>query len=472
MPGAGGQARRLLGELTGAVDALVGYGPLSGSRADTAALLALAERARALALRELAEMDAVGGHLDPTRTGRTSTTSWLMEQRRLKQDAAHATVRLAVELRDELPRLGAQLASGAVDVEHARAVLAGVRGLDRTLVRDTGDALCGLAATADPHTIRVSLRDKAHALDDRLAAQAARRAHDRRGLTVADVGAQTAVHGTLPAEQGALLRLALDLAVAADRRTASGTGTGTGTGDGGPPPDKSSDKETAGGLLDGRSRAARQADVLLGWARDYLARQHGPGDSLANDARTVRTHLLISATPEQLLAAPLPVWLQPAGTPGTTGTAAAGQPAVTLAGLLAADPTAVVSAGIIASDSPLSRGALRRLACDATISLLVRDPGRPDPLYVGRSARTVSGPQFTALVARDRRCVRKGCRRPASQCEAHHVEPWADGGPTDLGNLVLLCFQCHHDLHDRGHALPHHDGQRWLTQTGWAQAPP
>lgn len=65
----------LLEDLRGAIDALVAHDSVSGSRADTAALLDLAERARSLALRELAEMDAVGGHLRP---GVTSTTaSWL-----------------------------------------------------------------------------------------------------------------------------------------------------------------------------------------------------------------------------------------------------------------------------------------------------------------------------------------------------------------------------------------------------------
>ena len=95
-----------------------------------------------------------------------------------------------------------------------------------------------------------------------------------------------------------------------------------------------------------------------------------------------------------------------------------------------------------------------------------------DPLYVGRSARTVTGRQFKALVVRDRTCVVAGCHRPPAQCAAHHVQHWADGGPTDLDNLVLLCHQHHHDHHDRGHDLPHRDRHRQLTATGWALAPP
>jgi hypothetical protein len=30
-------------------------------------------------------------------------------------------------------------------------------------------------------------------------------------------------------------------------------------------------------------------------------------------------------------------------------------------------------------------------------------------------------------------------------CDAHHIVPWQEGGPTDLGNLVPLC-RVHHTL--------------------------
>jgi hypothetical protein len=52
------------------------------------------------------------------------------------------------------------------------------------------------------------------------------------------------------------------------------------------------------------------------------------------------------------------------------------------------------------------------------------------------------------LAVRDRGCVK--CRAPVAWTEAHYVIHWADGGPTDLDNLVLLCFGCHRDIHERG----------------------
>jgi hypothetical protein len=34
--------------------------------------------------------------------------------------------------------------------------------------------------------------------------------------------------------------------------------------------------------------------------------------------------------------------------------------------------------------------------------------------------------------------------------KAHHLVHWADGGPTDLDNLVLLCHAHHTLLHEGG----------------------
>ena len=432
----------LLAQLRSALDALAEHGPVSGSRADTATMLQLGEQARALALRELAEMDAVGGHQRP---GVTSTTaSWLRGEQHLTDGAARAAVGLATALRDDLPALGDLLAHGQVTVEHTAAVVAGVRGLDRDTVRDAEQGLCDLARLTDPVDVRKRLRDKAAAVDDRIARQAARRARERMGLRLNDVGPHTAVDGTLAGDDGATVRLAMALAVEADRQ------------DG-----------------DARGKAARQADVLVGWARDYLAHRHGAGDSLADDARTVRTHLHVLCRPEQLAARPC------------TGTVGA-RLADLLRRDLAGEPPA--AAGIVGDADPLSRGALRRLACDATLDLVAlhsrglhacadSSAGSlcthlADPLSVGRSTRTVTGRQFRALVVRDGTCVVKGCHRRPAECAAHHVLHWADGGTTDLGNLVLLCHQHHHDHHDRGLDLPHQDGQRWLTELGWRHGPP
>ena len=90
--------------------------------------------------------------------------------------AARGAVHLATALRDELPVVGELLAAGGISVEHATAVLAGVRGLDAEVVWEAQEALCELARAVDPAEVRSRLRDKAAAVDDRIAAEAERRA--------------------------------------------------------------------------------------------------------------------------------------------------------------------------------------------------------------------------------------------------------------------------------------------------------
>ncbi|MDP9497201.1 MAG: DUF222 domain-containing protein, partial [Actinomycetota bacterium] len=110
----------------------------TGRTADAAALLALAERVRALALRELAELELTGGHLA---AGAPTTAVWLRDTRLLSDATARATVRLAARLRDDLPALARVLQRGDTTVEHVRAVLTETAGLDRATVRDAEDGL-------------------------------------------------------------------------------------------------------------------------------------------------------------------------------------------------------------------------------------------------------------------------------------------------------------------------------------------
>ncbi|BCN47755.1 HNH endonuclease signature motif containing protein [Prescottella equi] len=96
----------------------------------------------------------------------------------------------------------------------------------------------------------------------------------------------------------------------------------------------------------------------------------------------------------------------------------------------------------------LSIATARRLACDCHLTPIVMDDGVP--LNLGRTSRTVSKKQRRALVARDHGCAFPGCGAPPAHCEGHHVKHWADGGPTDLDNLVLLC-RYHHTLLHHSH---------------------
>ncbi|ORL78441.1 HNH endonuclease signature motif containing protein [Prescottella equi] len=111
---------------------------------------------------------------------------------------------------------------------------------------------------------------------------------------------------------------------------------------------------------------------------------------------------------------------------------------------------------------PLSIATARRIACDCHLTPIVVDDGVP--LNLGRTSRTVSKKQRRALIARDHGCAFPGCGTPPAHCEGHHITHWADGGPTDLDNLVLLC-RYHHTLLHHSHWEVHigPDRKPWFT---------
>lgn len=113
-------------------------------------------------------------------------------------------------------------------------------------------------------------------------------------------------------------------------------------------------------------------------------------------------------------------------------------------------------ARLLDSGTELTAGQLRRLACDAGILPAVLGGGG-EVLDVGREHRLVTPAIRAALIARDRGCVFPGCDRHAAACDAHHIVPWFRGGPTALGNLVLLCRH-HHNIVEPDHRDPCH---RW-----------
>ena len=105
--------------------------------------------------------------------------------------------------------------------------------------------------------------------------------------------------------------------------------------------------------------------------------------------------------------------------------------------------------GIVDTEAgPIGAATARQLVCDATISRVLLDP-QSVPIEMGRATRVMPNRLRRLLELRDQGCTHPGCDRPATWCDAHHILHWADGGPTDLSNLRLLC--AHH------HTLAHQD---------------
>ncbi|MCU1375399.1 MAG: endonuclease [Actinomycetia bacterium] len=99
--------------------------------------------------------------------------------------------------------------------------------------------------------------------------------------------------------------------------------------------------------------------------------------------------------------------------------------------------------------TPVSLDVIRRLACDATVRLLVENPDGTVAGY-GRRRRIVPEKLRSRVRRRDQGCCRfPGCRRRRA-LRAHHLEHWADGGETDEGNCILLCHRHHVLVHEGG----------------------
>lgn len=156
---------------------------------------------------------------------------------------------------------------------------------------------------------------------------------------------------------------------------------------------------------DGRCRERRQADAMVELATHTLDTGQVPQHA------SQRPHVQVTTTLE------------------------------TLQGLIGAP------AGEMALSLPISAKTVQRIACDSSITrvLLGADSAVID---AGRAKRVVSGGTRRLLDARDRHCRWPGCERPASWSSAHHVVHWANGGKTDLSNMILLCQHHHWMVHE------------------------
>jgi len=92
----------------------------------------------------------------------------------------------------------------------------------------------------------------------------------------------------------------------------------------------------------------------------------------------------------------------------------------------------------------------RRLACDA--SRVVMQHSRDGRVVeVAARSRTIPPALRRALHHRDRSCRFPGCVVRFGQ--GHHIRHWAEGGPTTLSNLALLCRRHHRAVHEEGYRV-------------------
>jgi 5-methylcytosine-specific restriction endonuclease McrA len=105
---------------------------------------------------------------------------------------------------------------------------------------------------------------------------------------------------------------------------------------------------------------------------------------------------------------------------------------------------------VIEDGARVSAETSSRLACDA--SRVVMQHAHDGRLVeVSARTRTIPPALRRALHHRDRGCRFPGCGVRFGQ--GHHIQHWAQGGPTTLSNLALLCRRHHRAVHEEGYQI-------------------
>ncbi|MEU8637156.1 DUF222 domain-containing protein [Amycolatopsis sp. NPDC048633] len=186
-------------------------------------------------------------------------------------------------------------------------------------------------------------------------------------------------------------------------------------------------------------QAGERAHVMIAVSLADL--KSGIGQAALGDTGTTTNaaigRVALGARPKGGTAEPIPGDL---GTTPKTGTAL---------GDLGILPKTSLGRATLGDLGTMSAAEARIHACDCMLIPAVLGT-KSEPLDLGHQRRLISTPLRRALYLRDRGCAFPGCHRPPRHCQGHHIRHWANGGPTELGNLVLMCAHHHRLLHRSG----------------------
>ena len=130
----------------------------------------------------------------------------------------------------------------------------------------------------------------------------------------------------------------------------------------------------------------------------------------------------------------------------TAGTVGGGRPFADIALVARLDDGAEELMVSTADGDPLPAAVVERLAGESSWFGIVLS-ARGVPMWKGRNIRRATESQFQALMTLYGGCA--GCGEPdENMLHAHHMDPFAWGGRTDLDNLMPLCWGCHAKIHD------------------------
>src|ERR1039457_3127157 len=352
------------------------------------------DRLEAEFIRRLHRFDQAHGALAD---GAVSTVSWLRAHCGMTAKAAAYRVHLARTL-GELPATLDSARAGRASFSNVTMIahLAEDVGVERVVPLES--ILVGAAETLEPGAMRVLTQATRLRLDPDVVLADDNHAHERRWFECDQTyGGVFVLRGELDAEGGALVKTAIDA--------------------------------LSHGMSRGemRSGSQRRADALV----DLAATQLRCGDH--RDVHGQRPHLTVTVSAD------------------------------TLRSEADAQPAELRGVG------PIHPETAPRLACDAVRTVVTVAPPadgwvsaagstRALPLSVGRATRTIPAHIRTALHLRDQGCRFPKCDRPPAWTDGHHIIHWADGGPTELENLVSLCRPHHRAVHEQGQRIHIADG--------------
>lgn len=313
------------------------------------------------------------------RLGFHSCAYWLNFKCGIDMNTTRERVRVAHAL-GRLPKIDARFARGALSYSKVRA-------MTRIADESNEDYLLMIAKHGTAYHVEklVSKFRRVARLND---AGATKAQHDNRKLhCYYDPDGCLVINGRFPAEQGALIVKALEMAMESQFSAAAAAANNVSA-------ETSEDFER-------EPISTRRADALIEVAETYMNSE--PVANATADRYQVVVHVSAATSMEY--------------------------------------PHIEDGPGVSAETS-------RRIACDCSV-LGIREDEKGEPLSIGRKTRSIPPAIRRALRLRDGGCRFPGCTCDKF-VDGHHIHHWADGGETSLDNLVLLCRRHHHLVHEGG----------------------
>ena len=389
----------------------------------------LIDSAEAVFTHTLAVFDAHGD--GQTLHAANSTASWLRGGLRLAPGDAAERVRIARSSRNLLAEPVTALAAGAISYDQLRAIEHATRHLPQDQQPPAVTLLTDLAKQADVQAVRTAGQRIRYTLDPDGALRAADKQFERRYLTLSPLlDGMTHLDGLLDPEATTTLTTALAPFL------------------------------VPAGPHDQRHTPQRRADGLIELAR--ISADHTLLPLVAGQ----RPHLEILC-PLQTLTGP--ATSTSGGRADTADRASRADRADR-----AAHPGPARLPDHPGSGGYLTTQAVHRIACDADIGRVLLGPASI-PTDIGYRHRLFTHHQRRALALRDGGCRFPGCTRPPAHTDAHHIQSWLTGGPSNLDNALLLCRHHHRQTHEGGWTIQvgktGGNGQVWFTGPKQQQLP-